>query len=215
MVRSDIGAYQDRVELGDRADDLEEHPPHRGAGVDALVEHHQVHAAGLEILGQVDEVLQERRSRSSLVTTSWSPSRATSGARSSSGRWDQLAGRLVDEHLIATRGRPGVTLGAGILVAGGYPSVADLPWRGTAPVTSDSLTKLRTRHALHPAPAETPHRRKVSANDRLRQPACYRTGSPRPRPPRPGWPDVAAGRGCLTWLVANGRDGGDQGSSAR
>jgi hypothetical protein len=37
MVRSDIRAV---LELGNRAEDVEEHPPDRGGGVDALVEHH-------------------------------------------------------------------------------------------------------------------------------------------------------------------------------
>ena len=46
------------LELGDGAEDLEEHPPDRGGGVDALVEHHQVHAAFLQLPGQADEVLQ-------------------------------------------------------------------------------------------------------------------------------------------------------------
>jgi hypothetical protein len=45
-------------ELGDRAEVLEEHPPDRGGGVDALVEHHQVHPGRLQLVGQSDEVLQ-------------------------------------------------------------------------------------------------------------------------------------------------------------
>jgi len=39
------------LELGDRAEDLEEHPPDGGGGVDAPVEHHQVDAVGLEPFG--------------------------------------------------------------------------------------------------------------------------------------------------------------------
>ncbi len=46
------------LELGDRAEDLEEHAPSGGGGVDALVEHHQVDAAGPQLPGQVDEVLE-------------------------------------------------------------------------------------------------------------------------------------------------------------
>ena len=47
-------AIADRVastELGDRAEDLEEHPADRVAGVDALIEDHQVHALSLQLLG--------------------------------------------------------------------------------------------------------------------------------------------------------------------
>ena len=51
-------AHQCVLELGDRAEDLEEHPPDRGGGVDALVEHDQVDAAVLQLGGQLDEVLQ-------------------------------------------------------------------------------------------------------------------------------------------------------------
>jgi len=36
--------HQRVLELGDGAEDLEEYPAHRGRGVDALVEHHQVRA---------------------------------------------------------------------------------------------------------------------------------------------------------------------------
>jgi hypothetical protein len=35
------------LELRDRPEDLEEHPPHHRRGVDALIEHDQVHLAGL------------------------------------------------------------------------------------------------------------------------------------------------------------------------
>src|SRR6266545_1160985 len=45
-------------ELGDGAEDLEEHPAQRGRGVDALVEHHQVDAPLVQLGGQLDEVLE-------------------------------------------------------------------------------------------------------------------------------------------------------------
>jgi hypothetical protein len=45
-------------ELGDSAEDLEEHAPNRSGGVDALVEHHQVHPGRLQIVRQLDQVLE-------------------------------------------------------------------------------------------------------------------------------------------------------------
>ena len=45
-------------ELRDRAEDLEEHPPNRDRGIDALIEHHQIHPANLQLVQQLDEVLQ-------------------------------------------------------------------------------------------------------------------------------------------------------------
>jgi hypothetical protein len=46
------------LEFCDRAEDLEEHPPDDGRGVDALVEHDQVDLVLLQVLGQGDQVLQ-------------------------------------------------------------------------------------------------------------------------------------------------------------
>jgi hypothetical protein len=46
------------LELGDRSQDLEEHPPHRSRGVDALIEHDQIHAPGLELISQFDQMCQ-------------------------------------------------------------------------------------------------------------------------------------------------------------
>nr|WP_251017467.1 hypothetical protein [Streptomyces sp. ISL-1] len=46
------------LELGDRPQDLEEHPSDRGGGVDALVKDDQANAALLELLGQLDQVFQ-------------------------------------------------------------------------------------------------------------------------------------------------------------
>jgi hypothetical protein len=41
------------LELGDSAEDLEEHPPDGGGGVDPLVEDDEVDAAGLQVLASV------------------------------------------------------------------------------------------------------------------------------------------------------------------
>ncbi|SFL19054.1 hypothetical protein SAMN05216275_16714 [Streptosporangium canum] len=46
------------LELGDRPEDLEEHPADRGGGVDALVEDDETDTASLEFLRQLDEVFQ-------------------------------------------------------------------------------------------------------------------------------------------------------------
>ena len=42
------------LELRDGGQDVEEEPPRRRCGVDGLVEHHQVHPEGLQLLGQRD-----------------------------------------------------------------------------------------------------------------------------------------------------------------
>lgn len=52
------GALRHQGVLGDGSQDLEEHPPDGGGGVDALVEDHQVHPARGGLVGQVDQVLQ-------------------------------------------------------------------------------------------------------------------------------------------------------------
>src|SRR5262249_44669427 len=91
-------------ELGDRAEDLEEHPAHRGGAVDALVEHHQVHAALLQAVGQTDQVLQGAAEAVELgdhevVTLAGDHQRLVE-------RWPAgpLAGGPVGEHLSASGG---------------------------------------------------------------------------------------------------------------
>src|SRR5262245_25921356 len=51
-------AHEGVLELGDGAEDLEEHPAHRARRVDLLVEHDQVDAVLLQLGGQVDEVFE-------------------------------------------------------------------------------------------------------------------------------------------------------------
>ncbi len=46
------------LEFGNGAEGLEKHPADGGRGVDALVEHHQVHTGGLQALGQLDQMFQ-------------------------------------------------------------------------------------------------------------------------------------------------------------
>lgn len=50
--------HQRVLELSDRADDLEEQPADRRRGVDPLIEHDEVNAALLEMLGELDQMLQ-------------------------------------------------------------------------------------------------------------------------------------------------------------
>lgn len=46
------------LELGDRPENVEEHPTQGGGGVDPLVEDHQIDPLGLQLTGQGDEVLE-------------------------------------------------------------------------------------------------------------------------------------------------------------
>jgi len=59
------------LELGDGADDREEQAPDGGRGVDALIEHHEIHLLGLELFRQLDEVFQGAAGPVGLGDTSW------------------------------------------------------------------------------------------------------------------------------------------------
>jgi len=78
--------HQRVLELGDRPEDLKEHAAHRRRRVDALIEHHEIEPTSLQLMGQFDQVLERPAEPVEFVITSWSPDRATSKARSSSGR---------------------------------------------------------------------------------------------------------------------------------
>jgi hypothetical protein len=114
--------HQDVLKLGDGAEDVEEHAAHGGGGVDALVEHHQVHALGLQLLGQLDQVFQRAAEPVEFGDHELAPCRlADRGPCPVRGG----ATGLVDEYLGAAGHRERVVLGLGVLVASGYPPVAD------------------------------------------------------------------------------------------
>ena len=117
--------HQGVFELGDGAEDLEEHPPDRGGGVDALVEHDQVDVVVVQLLGEVDELFQRPAEAVAL-----GDHELVGGAQPAQrfvelGPAGELARRLVGEDALAAGGAECVGLGVGVLVAGGDPGVTD------------------------------------------------------------------------------------------
>jgi len=103
--------------LGDRADYLDEQPAHRGGGVDALVEHDEIHAAALEQLGELDQVLQRATEPIELGHHQLVARPVLAQQRLFElGPSRQLPRRLVDEDLVATDGRQRVALRLGMLI---------------------------------------------------------------------------------------------------
>ena len=136
-IQAVAGAFgHERVlELGDRAEDLKEHPADRRRRIDALVEHDEVDLLGLQLLGQRHQMLERAPEAIELRATG------------------ELAAGLVDEDLIATGGLPGVVLAIGVLVAGGHPPVAD-PHRRSRTERGGRVTLASTRVALHRGPRD-------------------------------------------------------------
>jgi len=104
---------------------------------------------------------------------------ASGSPRKDGGDQPPQTRRIADEHLIAIRGGQGVAVGRRGPGRGWISARSRSSWPGTVPVTPDSVTKPRTRHALQLAPAEIPHRQQVSANDGCRQCEAGVCGLPR------------------------------------
>jgi hypothetical protein len=103
--------HQRMLELGDRPEDLEKHPADGGGGVDALVEHDQIDAAGLKVLGQLDEVLQGAAEAVEFGDDELAAFAGDEEGLVELGPAGELAGRLVGEDLFTPRGFQGVLLG--------------------------------------------------------------------------------------------------------
>ena len=126
-VEAVVGAlrHQGVLELGDGAEDLEEHPPDRGGGVDTLIEHHQVDLLGAQLVGQLDQVLQRAAEPVELGHHKMIPGPEPAQGLVELGPAGELAGSLVGEDAFAAGRAQRVGLGLGVLVAGGDPRVAD------------------------------------------------------------------------------------------
>jgi hypothetical protein len=107
------------LKLCDRADDLKEQTADGGRRVDPLIKHDQVDTAGLEDLGELDQVLERPAKpvefgHHELIADPVHRQQRPIEFRA----LRELPGRRVDEDLFAPRGAEGVVLGLGVLIAG-------------------------------------------------------------------------------------------------
>jgi hypothetical protein len=106
-----MAGHEGVLEFRDRPDDGEEQPADRGGGVDALVQHHQIHPAGLQLLGQLDQMLQRPAKPIELRDDELIALPHDQQNLIKLGAPGQLARCLVDEDLIATGCGQRVVLG--------------------------------------------------------------------------------------------------------
>lgn len=106
--------HQSVLELGDRAENLEEHTTHRGGGVDVLVEHDQVDTTLPQLGGQLDEVGEGTAEPVEFGDHQLVPGPVGDQQRLVEfGTGGEFAGGLVDEDLFATGRGEGVVVGVG------------------------------------------------------------------------------------------------------
>lgn len=132
--------HQGVFELGDGAEDLEEHSAEGGGGVDALVEHDQVDAFGLQLLGKLDEVFQRAAEPVELGDDELVALSGDEEGLVEFGATGKLAGRLVGEGPFAPCGFQGILLCFGVLIPLRYAGDAD--W--------NFMLRWRTARQLHP-----------------------------------------------------------------
>ncbi len=113
-------------EIGDGSKDLEEHSPDGGGGVDTLVQHDEVDPVELHLSGQLDQVLQRSAEPVKLGDDELVAVPCSAQSVVQPGPAGQFAAGLVDEHPLTARGGQCVFLRLWVLVAGRYPSIADL-----------------------------------------------------------------------------------------
>ena len=126
-VEAIAGAFghQRVFELGDRTEDLEEHPADRRRRVNPLVEHDEVDLLGLQLLGQRHQMLERAPETIELRDDELVALARDPQGLVELGAAGELAAGLVDEHLIAAGGIEGIVLAVRVLIAGRHPPVAD------------------------------------------------------------------------------------------
>ncbi len=117
--------HQGVFELGDRAEDLKEHPADRSRRVDALIEDDEVDLLGLQLLGQRHQMLERAPEAVELRDDELVALARDPQGLVQLGTTGELAAGFVDENLVAAGRVEGVVLAVRVLIAGGNPPVAD------------------------------------------------------------------------------------------